>query len=665
MLFTKLIANLFPFKIVNLLLLFSFVFLTGCFNDITQGDQDNQGNNTNPNTTPISMGKLLKDDNIVVLLTGTDAEDSESSLIIEVTIQPANGNLDVITGSAPLTVIYTPIISFVGSDQFQFTVTDSSNAKSSPATVLLEVLPIVYYVQGTAAPGGDGLSWGTAYDKMEDAANIVQLAGQQVWVAGGTYIPALSNGTVLNMVSGVEYYGGFTGSETSLGNRPSPLTATYLSGDFNGDDVPGNPMLNKGDNSFHVVIGASNAILDGFIIRDGYGGGSGDNNHGGGIFNSNVTGLALSNIIISGNTGGNGGGIFNKLNSQITLNNVILSHNTGINGGGITNYDSSSPIMTNIVFVGNHSTNHGGAIYNNTSSSPILNYVAIFQNTVDGVGGGIFNNENTPTLNNVSFINNTSPNQGGGYYASGSSSILNNVLFQNNSGSPSGGGYFFQKGVAPPQTSIITNVTFTNNSTQNTGGGLFVTGASTTNIINAAFWGNLSSSETDIYAPPGSLNIENTCSQQNLTTDYLATNSVTLGVNPFSIGINNSIFLNQSGGCVNIGNDTKASAVGLDWSNLTTATTGILDSTPVDAGIHYHPNRVEISTLISDASDASWTTSNSTYCVLTNDLTNSVYQVPTASLTSGSFAHGLSAGTQVWMSCFGNGIPVVEAVTIP
>lgn len=60
-----------------------------------------------------------------------------------------------------------------------------------------------------------------------------------------------------------------------------------------------------------------------------------------------------------------------------------------------------------------------------------------------------------------------------------------------------------------------------------------------------------------------------------------------------TLGPNSELFLDQGSDCVDIGDDLAANtdyaAIGLDWTQLTTASDGTLDASPVDAGTHYPP----------------------------------------------------------------------------
>lgn len=144
----------------------------------------------------------------------------------------------------------------------------------------------VVHVDASAAPGGDGKSWATAFDDLMDglAAAAADPAAQEVWVAAGTYTPAPPGGDrsrTFALVNGIAVLGGFDGTETLAEQRDSVANPTILSGDLNGNDNPtcdtdsdGFPdFCGAGENSKHVVTAMSvdaSAVLDGFTVRGGY-----------------------------------------------------------------------------------------------------------------------------------------------------------------------------------------------------------------------------------------------------------------------------------------------------------------------------------------------------------------------------------------------------------
>ena len=123
------------------------------------------------------------------------------------------------------------------------------------------------YVKKDAPAGGNGQSWATASNDLQDVL-IGADYGDEVWVAEGVYYPTSStdrNHSFL-IFNGVRLYGGFNGTETTLQQRVLGAYETILSGNI------GDTALVT-DNSFNVVRifpSDSTTRLDGLTIRDGY-----------------------------------------------------------------------------------------------------------------------------------------------------------------------------------------------------------------------------------------------------------------------------------------------------------------------------------------------------------------------------------------------------------
>ena len=145
--------------------------------------------------------------------------------------------------------------------------------------------PERFYVDGDAPPGGDGLSWSTAYDDLADALEAVDGARStcpdgvvEVWVAEATYRPR-SQSSYFGVDGPVRIYGGFAGGEQSIEERDWIAHPTILSGDLNGDDLPG--FQNVTDNSPTLLAVSSCCSwprtrlwsrVDGLVLEAAYGG---------------------------------------------------------------------------------------------------------------------------------------------------------------------------------------------------------------------------------------------------------------------------------------------------------------------------------------------------------------------------------------------------------
>jgi len=312
---------------------------------------------------------------------------------------------------------------------------------------------IIHVKMGGSTSTGCGSTWTNACELR--TALVDASAGDEIWVAAGTYNPGTNREDSFHLKSGVAIYGGFAGMETAREQRDWQSNPTVLSGDI------GVTVWN-GDNSYHVVTGNgvdATAILDGFTITEG-----------------NADGPSSDYF--------RGGGMYNDDGSP-SLVNVTFNLNHATEGGGMYN-DDGSPSLVNVTFSLNDAR-EGGGIYN-VVGSPYLANVTFSSNSAQDFGGGMFNSGGSPSLVNVIFIGN-SANDGGGLYTGGSPS-LTNVIFNGNQAIIYGGGML--NGGSPS----LVNVTFSSNNSGN-GSGMYNGGAPT--LTNTIFW------ESQIYNDETSL----------------------------------------------------------------------------------------------------------------------------------------------------------------
>ena len=370
-----------------------------------------------------------------------------------------------------------------------------SGVTAHPANAVSTVL---YVAPGGQTSGGCA-NWATACELHY--ALPLAVAGQELWVKTGTYKPTTTNlgntrEAYFQLKNDVAVYGGFAGSETLRDQRNWTTNVTLLSGDQNGDDAG---FTSNTENSYHVVMGATGATLDGLTISGGNANASNPYDRGGGILN-HVANTTLSNVIISGNAANVGGGMYNDGGAP-SLSNVLFDGNAaGYSGGGMQNYNGSNPTLTNLTFNSNTAPWAGGML--NNASSPILTGVTFYDNRATSQYGGGMRNENNsrPVLTNVTFKNNRAANFGGGMNNDGSSPTLTNVTFSGNSVN-SGAPLVFGGGMSNMNSSpVLTNVTFTGNAVSGgttSGGGAMFNASSPTQVRNSIFWGN---------STPGNLN---------------------------------------------------------------------------------------------------------------------------------------------------------------
>lgn len=334
-----------------------------------------------------------------------------------------------------------------------------------------------------AVPGGTGdcHSWGTACSLQQALSSAV--SGDQIWVKKGTHTPGASGSArtvTFTLKNGVALYGGFAGTEGSLGDRNWTANQTILSGDLNGNGKDDNDAL-------HVVTAkaiSNSTVLDGFTITGGNANGDAAQRSGGGLY------------IPEG-----------SVNSNLTLSNLVISDNYAFGLGGGSYQYNASPVFNHVTFSNNISDYYGGALYL-FQSSPSLTDVSFIDNKVTaGDGGAIYTYQSSPTLNKVTFrgnraialtSGNTSAGGSGGamYLTSSSNPILTNIVFSGNNAGGLGGAMDLEN-----SSPILSNVTFNGNSSVFSGNTIFMYGSSP-QIRNSIIWGDAA---TQVFAFPGSL----------------------------------------------------------------------------------------------------------------------------------------------------------------
>lgn len=423
--------------------------------------------------------------------------------------------------------------------------------------------PTIRYVK----PGGSGdcSDWDHACDLQAGLAAAV--SGDQVWAAEGVYYPGPAGTRTARFAlkSGVEIYGGFAGTETSLDERDIPAHPTILSGDIDQNDTntDGNYIAEtyldiQGQNAYQVVYGssvASSARLDGFIITAGQAFGTWPANQGGGLYNTHSS-PTLAHLVLSGNIAlHSGGGMANYDGCSPAMTDVVLTGNYAYQqGGGLFNSSNSNPSLTEVAFAGNQATN-GGGMYNAYSSSPALTDVTFANNTAS-LGAGMFNSDCTPTLTRVYFVANTA-GEGGGIYSqaiAANGPTLVDVVFSGNTASSTGGGMYNASGNAG-----LTNVTFSGNSADY-GGGMLASDAYPT-LTNVTFSGNSADYGGGLYATY----LNHSGRYATLINVTFSDNSATLsggGIINFAHGtiLKNVIIANSSAGDCVIGDTGTVSA---------------------------------------------------------------------------------------------------------
>lgn len=267
-------------------------------------------------------------------------------------------------------------------------------------------------VDDDGPPDGDGSSWSMAEPSLSDALAVAK-AGDEIWVAQGTYYPevpgsappdATSRSFTFEIPSDVEVYGGFGATELSLDERANLFDRTILSGD-----------LPSGVRAYSVVTipaGSTDSRLDGFRITGGrannFNTGLGDAaKQGGGLYASGATFFDISNCTFHDCKAHDGGGAYVS-GGSFHMNHTVfeacvairheLSDNKDARGGGMFVVSTGADCELHSVVFRDciaHSglsagwPNRGGGIYANDLGGRLTVVNGLFHDNIAGRGGAV------------------------------------------------------------------------------------------------------------------------------------------------------------------------------------------------------------------------------------------------------------------------------------
>ncbi len=233
-------------------------------------------------------------------------------------------------------------------------------------------------------PDHDGLSWTSAFLNLDDALTVTRTT-DEIWVAEGVYRPGTGQTDTFDLVSGVELYGGFDGTETMRSQRDWKSHVTVLSGDVDQNDNTNaygfvtDPDDILGTNAYHVVSGidlTDNSILDGFTITGG-----------------------------DGSSGPYTGAGIHLEGGSPMLRNIIFTGNQSYRGAGLSVYNSSPKVINGLFFGNATGPDSGGAIYYTMSATGVLVNSTIWNN--QGCGIALYGNSTPGIINSILWGNET------------------------------------------------------------------------------------------------------------------------------------------------------------------------------------------------------------------------------------------------------------------
>lgn len=356
------------------------------------------------------------------------------------------------------------------------------------------------YVNKNAGGANTGRLWTDAFTDLQTALAAAQ-AGDEIWVAEGTYTPAAPGGNQASTFlidKNLKLYGGFAGSECTLSERSPALHPTVLSGDLLGDDVPDDFTSNRGDNVLHVVTTTASTtdetLLDGFVIRNGQADGSQlDDQRGGGLYAFGS--LAIRNCLFTQNVAKlNGGGMIARNLSTTNGTSLEVSHcvfeknrTTGSDGGGLSFLclgQNSTYAVAHCQFKENGAQSEGGGFAiqvspNANSATFSVDSCQFTQNQANVGGGMLIQSAKSFTVSGCAFSGNEAQTgamqaSGGGLKIDASSGQVNHCDFIGNHSALFGGGLSAIDYLGAPgnNTVEVLDCNFEGNSTENNDGGL-------------------------------------------------------------------------------------------------------------------------------------------------------------------------------------------------
>lgn len=323
----------------------------------------------------------------------------------------------------------------------------------------------VVFVNAGAPANGDGITWQTAFNSLDDAlAPPIPAEGREVWVAEGTYSPQTVEG--FRVRANTRVLGGFSGTESSLAERNGNPDACILTGDLAGDDEVGG----LSDNALHVVqrIGGTPAgpvTIDGFQIIGGRATGNGAEGAGGGLF---ITGDGLTEV-----------------------RHVTFRGNFAVTGAGLRMFVSPGIFLDVLVadcrFVANHSS--GGAAGLQASRDALRVLRCDFEgNTTDASGTALrAGNMDTLEVASCRFIDNVAQGGSGAGIVSvsqGRGRFVNCVFARNRAEFTAAGTFDIGSAID------FDSCTFVANFSPTQGGGIATLNGSDVRLRNTILWGN-------------------------------------------------------------------------------------------------------------------------------------------------------------------------------
>lgn len=320
----------------------------------------------------------------------------------------------------------------------------------------------IFRVRQGAEEGGDGSSWSAAVANLQDAFDAAG-NGDMIWVAEGTYFPDRGSrgtpgdrGATFFLRHGVEVYGGFAGTESSVDDRVGDPGKTLLSGDLAEDDA----VRRFGDNSYHVVsaygVDAS-CRLDGFTITAGHSNGVGTEDTGAGLTIWGPTSPVISNCIIRDNRSAvdAAGAILLDGCAPTFRDCLFVDNEAAQDAAAVYVAHSAWPTFEGCVFENNRCGRFGGAVAVTLAGRPTFRDCRFVDNHAGLFGGAVNVHDCNPRFELCQFDSNDAGLDGGAFWGTGATSFEGCGFLQNQAVRDGGALFTFGAVSSPSATNCI------------------------------------------------------------------------------------------------------------------------------------------------------------------------------------------------------------------
>jgi hypothetical protein len=370
--------------------------------------------------------------------------------------------------------------------------------------VVSEGCPLFVDPAGNDGPGC-GEAWGSAACATPQGGvdEAVRIGASVVLVRSATFRPRTPGDPVLRMAQGVAMYGGFAGTETALAERTPTFAHTVL----RGEHVNADGAITR---SAHVVLGASNARLDGFEVTLGEG------PFGAGMLNESLDDLTITASRFTHNSGlsaegtASGAGMLNRQVTRLHLQDVVFEANelqsaTRALGAGMASYESELT-LERVQFRANRVAGQasGGGMWDGDRTISALSAVTFIENVATGstaTGAGYaLEGGASATIVDARFLGNlidgAEHGAGAGLYLADGDAEIEGTAFANNAGTANlvGAGIFVRDGALILRDSDLRDNESRALATASGGAGLHAEQANVT-LTDCRLTGNVSRAE--------------------------------------------------------------------------------------------------------------------------------------------------------------------------